>query len=81
MRPLRLRTPLAHKYIAARAEIELACVSIRAQGQSLNACIADGKVHPVSESDSTIAESLLTDVPERGAQSRCAPLPSQQTCS
>ena len=55
------------QFIAARANIELACDSIRAQGQSLNAClgIADGKIHPVSETDSSIAASLMNAVPER----------------
>ena len=68
------------QYIGARAKIELACDSIRAQGQSLNTCIgiADGKVHPVSESDSSIAESLLTDVPQKWSTMvmRATPFPA-----
>ena len=64
-------TPLVNtvgtQYIAARAKIEMACDSIRAQGPSLQTCIglADGKVHQVSESDNLIAETLLTDLPSR----------------
>ena len=50
------------QYIAARAKIELACDSIRAQGQALN------KVHGVSENDGALAQSLMTDVPDGGAQ-------------
>ena len=51
------------QFFAARAKIELACDSIRAQGQSLNTRlgIADGKVNCISEDDSAVAPSLMAE--------------------
>ena len=52
------------QYIAARAQIELACDSLRSQGEALSACIglSDGIVHQATESNQHIAKSLLKDI-------------------
>ena len=52
------------QYIAARAQLQLACDSIRSQSPALGACIglSDGIVHRATESNSPIAKSLLKDV-------------------
>ena len=52
------------QYIAARAQIELACDSARSQGPALNTCIglSDGVVHQAKKDNHQIATSLLKDV-------------------
>ena len=52
------------QYIAARAQVELACDSIRSQGPALSTCfgLSDGTVHPATECNSRIAKPLLKDV-------------------
>ena len=80
-------TPFANtmgtQYIAARIKVELACDSIRKQGQSVNAKfgICDSQVNDVSEDNHKIAESLLAEWTDSGAPLLCAPRRFPQTCS
>ena len=71
---------VGRQYIAARAKIELACDSLRAQGLSISACVglADGVIHPASDCDNHIAKSLLTDISNtwRTMVTRATPSPS-----
>ena len=52
------------QYVAARAQIEGACDSLRSPGQALSTCIglSEGVVHPTIDSNEHIAKSLLKDV-------------------
>ena len=73
----------ATQYIATRIKVELACDSIRKQGQSVNAKfgICDSKVNDVSEDNHKIAQSLLAEWTDSGAPLLCAPRRFPQTCS
>ena len=52
------------QYIDARAQIEMACDSLRSQGAALSTCIglSEGTVHQATECTQHIAKSLLKDV-------------------
>ena len=50
--------------IAARAKVELACNSIRTQGQSVNTTLGvwDSRIHDVSDGDYKIVQFLMAEV-------------------
>ena len=68
------------QYIAARAQLELACDSIRKQGPT-RIGLADGTVHPATDSNHGIAKSLLKDMTTTWSTLTMMTTPFQQICS
>ena len=71
------------QHIATCAKIELACDFIREQDAALSTRIglADGRMHPASDCDNTIAKTLLTDLSNTWSTMVMRTLRFHQTCS